>query len=83
MVPGSTRRTPLPLFGQSEEPEGQLGWMPGSLSDDTWAESGDMALRKLPTEIYLLLARTKTLEGKSCALGPCPFLSEQRITFIW
>ena len=28
---------PLPPFGQSEESEGQLGWLPGSFSDDTWA----------------------------------------------
>ena len=30
----------------------------------------------------LLLARAWTLEGERSALGPCPFLSEQRITFV-
>ena len=59
-------------------------WAPGSLSYDSWTGSGDLALRKLPTEISLLLARTgRTSEGESCALGPCPFLSGQRITFVW
>ena len=29
-------------------------WAPGSLSDDSWAESGDLALRMLPAEIHLL-----------------------------
>ena len=54
-----------------EEPEGQLGWAPGSFSDDSWARCGDLALRELPTETCLLLARMRTLEGESCALGPC------------
>ena len=43
----------------------------------------DLALKELPTVICLLLGRAGTLEGESCALGLCPFLSEQRITFIW
>ena len=33
--------------------------------------------------ICLFLARTWTLEGDNCALGPGPFLSEQRITLVW
>ena len=73
---------PRPL-GQPEEPEGQLVWTPSSLSDDSWARCGNLAPRELPTEICLLLARTGTLVGESCALGPCPFLSGQRITFVW
>ena len=55
----------------------------GSLSDDWWAGSGDLTLCKPPTEICLLLTRTKTLEDESFVLGPFPFLSKQRITFIW
>ena len=35
-----------------------------------------------PIQGPLLLARICTLEGKSRALGPCPFLSEQRIIFV-
>lgn len=81
--PGPTCHARHPVFGWPEEPEGQLGWMSGSLSNDGWAGCGNLALRQLPTKICLLLARTKTLEGKSCALGPCPFSLEQRITFIW
>ena len=38
-----------------------MGWMPGSL----------IALRELPAETCLLPARTGTLKGESCALGPC------------
>ena len=80
-------------------------WAPGSLGDDGWAGSGDLALREPPAEICLfsqawalaggpslgagwtlrgrvtgpcrdplLLARTWTSAGESCALGPCPFL---------
>ena len=45
-----------PLFGQREEPEGQLG--PGHLGHDSWTESGDLALRELPAELCLLSART-------------------------
>ena len=47
-----------------EEREDQLGWAPGSLSNDSWAESGDLALRELPTDICLLFAWTGTLEGE-------------------
>ena len=47
-----------------EEREDQLGWAPVSLSNDSWAESGDLALRELPTDICLLFARTGTLEGE-------------------
>ena len=56
--------------------------MPGFLKDDSWAESGNLVLRKLPTELCLLLARPRTLEGESYTLGPCPFLSGQIITFF-
>ena len=54
-------------LGWPEEPESQLGWGPGSLRNDSWAESGDLALRELPTEICLLFARTGTLE---CEIVP-------------
>ena len=84
LLPGSQAEEPgparHPVFGW---PEGQLGWMSGSLSNDGWAGCGNLALRKLPTKICLLLARTKTLKDDSYSLGPCPFLSEQRITFVW
>ena len=60
-------------FGWPEETEDQLGWMSGSLGDDSWEGCGNLALKELPTEICLLLVRTGTLEGESCALGSCPF----------
>ena len=70
-----------PLFGQPEETEGKVGWVHGR--DDSLAGFGDLDLRELPTEICLLLARTRTLEDASCALGPCPFLTGQRIKLVW
>ena len=62
----------------------QVGsWVPGSLSHDSWAGSGNLALRKPPAETCLLLARTRTSEGKVVpCLGPRPFLSGQKITFV-
>ena len=60
----------LHRFGRPEEPEGQSGWAPGSLSDDSWVRSGDLGLKDLSAEICLLFARTRTLEGESWAL-PC------------
>ncbi|XDA77125.1 hypothetical protein R6Z07F_007268 [Ovis aries] len=43
----------------------RASWVPGagSLSDDSWAGSGDLALRELPTELCLLSARTWTSEA--------------------
>ena len=62
-------------FVRPEEPESQLGWTPGSLSDDRWVGSGNLALGDLlPTELCLILAWTQTLESESCTLGPRPFL---------
>ena len=86
--PNSSGRLPdlwdlVSPFGPPEEAQDQLGWVPGSLRDDSWEECGSLALKELPTEIRLLLARTGTLEGGSCALVSCPFWSGQRITFIW
>ena len=73
-----------PLFERPEETEGQLGWGPGSLRDDSWAGCENQALKEVPTEICLLLSRTGTLEGESCTLGLCPFLSGQRLNIkIW
>ena len=39
----------------------------------SWEECGNLALKELPTEIRLLLARTGTLEGELC-FGILPFL---------
>ena len=68
----------LPLqFGQPEdpgEPEGQVGWAPGSLGDDRLAGPGDWALRERPAEICVLSARTWGSEDESCALRALPFL---------
>ena len=69
-----------PPHGWPEEPEGQLGLAPGSLSDDGWERSEDPALRALAAELWL--CQDWTLEGKSC-LRTCPFLSEQRLTEIF
>ena len=60
---------PTPRW-QPEEPEGQSGWAPGSLSDDSWVGSGNLALKELSAEICLLFTRTSELEGESWAL-PC------------
>ena len=57
-------------LGQPEETEGKVGWVHGR--HDSLAGFGDLALREPPTEICLLLARTRTLEDATCALGPCP-----------
>ena len=62
-----------PLFGWTEETEGQLDWVPGSLRDDSWAGCGNLALRELPPEICLLLARTGPGGCKLC-LGTLLFL---------
>ena len=69
-------------FGRPEEPEGWLvlgTWLPQRCS---WAGSGDRTLRELPPETCFLSARAGP-QGESCPWGPCPYLSEQRITFIW
>ena len=72
-----------PPWGVLRRLRGHLGWAPGSFSDDRWGGSGDLALRELPAELCLLLARPRTLEGESCSLGHCSFISGQRITFVW
>ena len=59
--------------GWPEQTDGQLGWMPGSLRDDSWAGRGNLALKEVPAEICLLLARTGALGWKLC-LGTLPFL---------
>ena len=45
-----------PLFERPEEREGQFGWGPGSLRDDSWAGCGNQAPKEVPTEICRLLA---------------------------
>lgn len=54
----------MSLLWWPDEREDQLGWAPGSLSSDSWAESRDLALRELPTDICLLFTWTGTLEGE-------------------
>ena len=51
--------------------------VPGSFRDDSWAGCWNLGLKQLPTKICLHWAKTGTLKGKNCALGPCPFLSRQ------
>ena len=75
VIPGVSRLRSLRRLRAS------LGWVPSSLRDNSWAGCGNLALKELPTELYLLLFRTRTLEGES--RGLCPFWSEQRTTFIW
>ena len=72
-----------PPWGVLRRLRGHLGWAPGSFSDDRWGGSGDLALRELLAELCLLLARPRTLEGESCSLRHCSFISGQRITFVW
>ena len=50
-----------------------MGSVPGSLSDDSWARCGNLALKELPTEFCLLLVRTEnspehSLEGLTLKL---------------
>ena len=55
---------------------GQDNWpAPGQDTQDTRPHTGGQ-------DNPLLLARAWTSEGESWALGPCPLLSEQRITFV-
>ena len=51
--------------------------MGASVSDDGWAGSGGLAVKEPPVSQY------QSSEGESCALEPGPFLSEQRIMFVW
>ena len=46
-------------------------WAPGSLSDDSWAESGDLALRMLPAEIHLLSWAGHWLDDLGRGLDQC------------
>ena len=73
---------PAPFWGPEEL---RASWVLGArlLSDGSWTESGNLALREPPNEVGLLLARTWTLEGESCALGLGTLLSGQRRTFVW
>jgi len=34
-----------------------LGWVPGSIKDETWADCGSLALKELPYEISFCLSR--------------------------
>ena len=34
-----------------------LGWVPGSIKDESWAECGNLALKDLPNEISFCLYR--------------------------
>ena len=68
-------------FGWPEKPDGQMSWVPSVMT--VGQGLGNLTLREQPAELCLLLARTWTLEVKSCTLGPCPFLSRQRIIFVW
>ena len=56
-------------FGWPEETEGQLGWMPGSLRDNSWAGCGNLPLKELPP-----LNQDWDLGGGKLGLGPLPFL---------
>ena len=62
------------LFGRPEETEGQWGWMPGSLREDSWAGCGNLALKELPTEICNPLSQDSDFGGWKLCLGILPFL---------
>ena len=57
--------TQMSLSSVNEKPEGQLG-LAGVLSGDSWAGSGDLALRAPPAEICLV--------GRAWALAGGPSL---------
>lgn len=59
--------------GQVEKPECQLSWVIDSLNNDSWARSGDLAPRELPTELCLFSQGSSLRRGNVC-LGTLPFL---------
>ena len=34
-----------------------LGWVPGSIKDERWADCGNLALKELPNEICFCLSK--------------------------
>ena len=58
----------------------QLGLDAGRIPDEVLNECSQQV--NWPARDTLLVTRAWTLEGKNGALDPCPFLSEQRITFV-
>ena len=63
----------ISLFGWPEETEDLLGWVPGSVKDESWAECGNLAMKELLTEICFPLTRTRMFQDESCSLR-LPFL---------
>jgi len=79
---GHCLRDLAPLFGQPEEPENQV--VTGCLVPS--AMTAGQGLKTWPWESRQLRAAssasTCNSKGESYALGPFPFLSEQRIMFV-
>ena len=67
-------RDPAPIIWLAWGTWGPVGsWVPGSLRDDSWTGSGNLALRELPTDIGLL-SQDWDLGGWKLCLGILPFL---------
>ena len=41
-----------------------LGWVSGSIKDESWAECGNLALKELPNEICFCLSRKAPFKVK-------------------
>ena len=54
----------------------------GCLASSGMTAGREPGPEELPPEICLLLARTGTVEGESCALQLCPFWSGQNIHLV-
>ena len=56
-----------------------MGWVPGSIKDESWAECGNLALKELPNEICFCLSRIGDLKVK-VVLETLPSLDRARMT---
>ena len=56
-----------------------MGWVPGSIKDESWAECGNLALKELPNEICFCLSRMGHFKVK-VVLETLPSLDRARMT---
>ena len=55
-----------------------MGWMPGSIKDESWAECGNLAPKELPNEICFCLSKMGHFKVKFC-LETLPSLDRARM----
>ena len=56
-----------------------MGWMPGSIKDESWAECGNLAPKELPNEICFCLSKMGHFKVKFC-LETLPSFDRARMT---